>query len=202
MKGKITVLVLAAGSSTRMGQIKQLLPWAKGTLLEKVIKNAKTSGASNVLVVAGANYKEIKATMDFEGVEVIVNRRWATGLGSSVACGMHHILTKEHQSEAVLIVLADQPLMDRVYLNRLMEIYTTEKFGIVATEYKSGPGVPALFDRKYFEELTALNGDYGAKHILNKYVGDSMCIGPEGRERDIDTIEDYEELLKDTPEEE
>jgi len=196
-KPNIAILILAAGDSTRMGTPKQLLKWKNTTLLGHAIETAKKSNASKICVVLGANYEIIKAKINHYKVGILKNDGWKLGLGSSIAFGVTHLLKSDTNFDAVLIMLADQPLLDSAYLNKVLDKYKIKMNQIIATSYKSKKqGVPVLFDIIYFEELSQLNDDKGAKAILQKYSKNVSAISANNIVSDIDTLEDYEKLYK------
>ncbi|MEX0291300.1 MAG: NTP transferase domain-containing protein [Flavobacteriaceae bacterium] len=197
MNKNIAVLVLAAGAATRMGSIKQLLPWKGSTLLENALQTAVNSSARYVTLITGANAEAIINEIKIpKAVAVVFNNQWTLGLSSSINCGLHHILEGDLECDAVLMLMADQPLIDTEYLNNLISEYHKGAFGIVATSYESGPGVPVIFDRKYFEELRTLAQDKGAKSLIKANMADTFVIDPLGKERDIDTPADYSSLSR------
>ena len=194
-KPNIAILILAAGDSTRMGTPKQLLKWENTTLLGKAIETAKKANATKICVVLGANYEIIKAKINHYKVEILKNDGWKLGLGSSIAFGVTHLLESDTNFDAVLIMLADQPLIDSVYLNKVLEKYEMRKRRIVATSYNNTKqGVPVLFDATYFEELSQQNDDKGAKMILQKHSKNVSAINADNLVLDIDTLEDYNRL--------
>jgi len=121
---KHAVLILAAGASTRMGQPKQLLPWGKTTLLNHAINEAKKI-SEHVFVVLGANKELIESSLNSQ-VEIIRNPNWENGMGTSITYGIS-ILDKNEEFDSVLIMLADQPLLDSTYLNNLKKLFLTEE---------------------------------------------------------------------------
>ena len=195
MNNSIDIVILAAGAATRMGKIKQLLPWKKGTLLSNAIESALTAEARSVVVVTGANAKQITSHIKQDGVMVINNKEWTSGMGSSIRCGLKYLVNKTTDNGAVLLMLADQPLIDANYLKQLMDTYVKSEANIVATSYESGPGVPAIFDSCHFNELLELNKNYGARDIITTHISTTVSVDPEGKDKDIDTSEDYEQLL-------
>lgn len=194
---KIAILILAAGTSTRMGTPKQLLPWKGTTLLGNIIKNALAVSATNVFVVLGAYAKKIKIGVDTGNIVFIDNPNYKSGLGSSLACGIEYLIKHDHEYQAALILLCDQPLLDSAYLDSIVTAFYKGGKGIVATAYGNRAGVPAIFDRKYFSELKTLNNDFGAKKILERHNEDLLTIKPMGKEQDLDTIEDYKAFIQD-----
>jgi len=196
-KPNIAVILLAAGASSRLGAIKQLLPWKGTTLLEHSIETISNLNCSDRFVVLGANHNLIKSKIDFSKVKVLVNNEWKLGLGSSIACGANHLLQNGFEVDAVLIILADQPLIDSKYLNSLIDTFEVDEKQIIATSYGNHKkGVPALFDKAYFKELSELNADKGAKTIIDNYSENVTTVNAEHLVFDIDTREDYEKLYK------
>ena len=199
-KKQIALLIMAAGEGRRMEGIKQLLPWKKSNFLLETVKTVKQSNADTVHIVLGAYAETIKNECAFETIpelEVVVNPDWVDGLGNSIAFGVKQLINQAIVPDAVLICLADQPLVTTVYLNELISTYQTTNKTIVATQYKNKPGVPALFDKSVFEQLSQLTGDEGAKHILRQNSKDRITLEGEERIRDIDTKQEYEKLQQD-----
>ncbi|WP_425237022.1 nucleotidyltransferase family protein [Ulvibacterium sp.] len=193
----IAILVLAAGASSRMGTAKQLLPWNGANLLDSVIKNALMFCPDHVVVVLGANAEEIQAhSAHNKSVQFVFHKNWKVGLGSSIAYGVDFIQKIWQSTKAILILLGDQPLIDAEYVSQMIQTYEGSGKGIIATEYDKGVGVPAIFDRHYFSNLAQLNKDSGAKQIIKKFKNDTFLLGPSGKTMDIDTMEDYQKLIK------
>ncbi|WP_299534047.1 nucleotidyltransferase family protein [Ulvibacterium sp.] len=195
--GNITVLILAAGASTRMGTPKQLLPWNGTNLLDNAIKNASEVCPERVVVVLGANADKIKEKCSSSAdVRFVFHKNWDLGLGSSIAYGVDFIQNSLPNTKAILILLCDQPLIDSKYLDQKIQTYKNSGKGIVATEYEKGAGVPAIFGKSYFSNLAQLNKDVGAKEIIRKFKNDTLSLNPSGKTLDIDTLEDYQKLTK------
>ena len=195
MKSKastIAVLILAAGASTRMGTIKQLLPWAKTNLLGHAIEQAKNI-TEHVYVVLGANASIIKTTLGKE-IVTILNPDWQHGMGTSIAKGILEIANHK-PIENVLIMLSDQPFLDSNYLAKLVKCHQNTTQNICATNYNGKSGVPAIFNKLYFPQLAELNAEYGAKELLRNSVDDTFVVDSNGKAIDIDTLETYQQLL-------
>ncbi len=190
---KIVIVILGAGASSRMQKRKQLLKWNNTTMLEHAITTAKASNATEVKVVLGASYEEIIAEIKDKQIEYLINKDWKQGIGKSIAFGIENIAS---DFGAAIIMLADQPLIDVLYLNKLIETFQNNNSKIIATKYKNRVGVPALFGSSYFTKLQMLNGDYGAGQLLVEYEKDVLCVEASGKTVDIDTEEDYKSVLK------
>ncbi len=186
----IAILILAAGSSKRMGEIKQLLSYKETTLLGWAIEQAKASEASEVFCVLGANAERIQKRLG-DPVPWIMNHQHKEGLSSSIAAGVSAL----EDRDAVLIVLADQPGIQTADLNRLLQQYLKNPDTIVASNYGGSIGVPALFPKMYFSDLVLLKGDKGAKNYLNQHK-EGIHLIDSLRLLDIDTQEDYSKLEK------
>lgn len=194
----IAVLIMAAGQSSRMKGIKQLLPWNGTTLLQHTLNTILDIKKNKVFMVLGANSDLIEAELKLvkQPVALIKNEKWQKGLGSSIACGIDFILEQEHTIDGILICLADQPLLTDVYYKKLLQIFRTNEVAIVATKYPNKSGVPAVFSTKIAQELIHLNEDYGARRIMSKYKDNMIVLDAGEQIMDIDTPETYEHLYK------
>ncbi|MEN1784353.1 MAG: nucleotidyltransferase family protein [Bacteroidota bacterium] len=185
----VHLLILAAGASRRMGQIKQLLPWGKHTLLEQALTEAQKV-SNQVSVVLGAHAEKIKTVLPPQ-VQTIFNPAWQQGMGTSIAVGVRYVLKQKSAVNAVLVLLGDQPLLGATHLNQLLVAHQQHPDRIIATAYPKNPGVPALFPANYFGRLQQLNGDQGARKLL-QHAGQSVVqVAAVGDLKDLDTWEDY-----------
>ncbi len=193
-KDDIAILILAAGASTRMGSVKQLLPWNNSTLLENAISMAVKTTARDVITVLGANASVIQEKIKIKGSILLKNQDWHKGIGSSIACGIRVLNGREESYQGILIMLADQPMLGTEYLNKMIDTFLNQKNQVVATNYKGRAGVPAIFGASYFKELTKLTTDFGAKNMLDRDQHLITILDPDGKTADIDTPEDYKNL--------
>jgi molybdenum cofactor cytidylyltransferase len=196
-ESKITVLILAAGGSSRLGQPKQLLPWKSSNLLQHTLDTVDEINSYETVLVLGANYNEIFSEINTKEIHVVHNKSWYKGLGHSIAVGVKYIKESIPETEAILIMLADQPLISDMYLLKMISEFKTGTQQIIASTYKNKKlGVPALFDNYYFEALMQLNDDEGAKHIIKANFKKVELLVNDINNKDIDTIEDYKQLYK------
>ena len=195
-KKEVAAIVLAAGSSSRLGTSKQLLLIDGEPLIVRTTKEVLLSMVSKTLVVVGANADLHKKAIGDLDVEVVVNTNWERGMGTSIEKGLQHLLKIRPAVNAVIICVCDQPMMKRDLLNRIMETYFDSESSIVASSYGESDGVPALFGNEHFAELLNLKPEKGAKHLLKRHRNTLSRVDfPEGVV-DIDTRDDYEQFLK------
>ena len=188
---KTAILILAAGSSSRLGKAKQLILFKDKTLINHIAEEAKNAGAENVLVITGSQAEEIAQALQGSGTNILFNADWKQGMGTSIAAGVE-ALTGDHQN--VIIAVCDQPFVSANIFRALMARQEETGKGIIASAYAGTLGTPVLFHKKYFRQLQALKGDKGAKKLLFVYRDDVVSVGfPQG-ETDIDTAYDLAAL--------
>jgi molybdenum cofactor cytidylyltransferase len=191
---KVAAILLAAGSSTRMGRTKQLLPYRDETLVRWTARTALDSGCTTVLAVLGAQSAMVRTELEDLPVQLLENPQWAEGMGSSVRCGVRGALALDPDLDATVLLLADQPQVTANTINRLVETATTTAKPIVASAYSNTLGVPALFTRDIFDELSNLPSEWGAKKLIAE-GGDRVVAVPAPEAAwDIDTPENYRDL--------
>lgn len=188
------ILILAAGESKRMGEPKLLLRFNGTSLLQRAINTALATGALDTVVITGAYHKEITESLDEPIVTVLYNEHWASGMASSIRCGIRYIMTRNPGIPAVLVMVADQPFLTPAILNNLYQIYTARNAPVAACSYAGLLGTPAIFHKSNYHNLLLLEGDKGAKSIMEKRRNDIAILDfPEGAV-DIDTPLDYKKL--------
>jgi len=192
------IIILAAGSSSRMGQAKQLLPLGNKNLLSHTIDEAKMVEDALVLVILGGNYEAIAAQMPDSDTRMVHHQNWQQGMGSSISKGMEALMVEQPQLEMVILAVCDQPYLTADLLRRLVAKRHAAKKNIVASAYKETLGTPVLFSKQYFSDLAALQGKEGAKVLLQKYENDVASVPFENGGLDIDTPEDYNRLISKT----
>ena len=189
------LILLAAGASTRLQQPKQLLPYQDKNLLQHSIQTALAAPVSFVMVVSGAYAGPVLEPHD-DRLEFVANSDWKEGMGSSIRCGLSVFLTNHPETERIILMVCDQPFVSATLLQDLVEKSTKENKHIVACSYGNTIGTPVLFTKKFFSRLAGLKGDEGAKKIVLENMDQTVVIPfPEG-EIDIDTMQDYENLVQ------
>jgi len=193
---EIPVLLLAAGGSSRMGQPKQLLPWGKTTLIEHQIQSLISTG-NRVNVVLGSGADLIIPVIKDYKINVFINNSWEKGMGSSLSLGISQIMNIFPYSAGTLITLLDQPLITASYYEKMLGLFHPGLQQILASHSASGwTGVPVLFDKHYYEELTKLKKDEGAKKVIRQHEENVIVVDCDEIMEDMDTPESYELLLR------
>src|SRR5271169_5565751 len=195
-KSQVGAIVLAAGRSTRMGEAKQLLRLGESTVLGQTLENVRGAGVDEIVLVLGFSAQTIREQLPIsvtEGLKIVVNQAYEQGMASSLREGISAL---DPQTEAALVVLADQPFIRPETLNRLIEEHRRTHAQIVIPMYKGFRGNPVLLDRSVFPEVMALDGDIGCRAIFGSHLEGivKVEVGDVGILLDLDSKEDFERL--------
>src|SRR5437879_5973109 len=142
---KWIAIILAAGSSSRMGKPKQFLKIDNETLIQKAANVAMDAGAAETIVVAGLDEDMIKAELRRSAIQVIVNPHSELGMGGSLKFGVDFVTKSYRDLDATVIMVCDQPLLTSAHLQRMIDVHQATKSPIVASLYSGRNGVPVLF---------------------------------------------------------
>lgn len=164
----IAALVLAAGSSNRLGTPKQLVPIDGRPLVRHVVEAANASSCDAVAVVVGAHARRIEEAIGGLDVVTLPNARWIEGMASSIRVGVAWAAAQAF--DAVMIVVADQLRITRDHLDALVLAHREGEV-MAASRYCGVLGVPAVFPRSSYTSLMALAGDRGARDVLRATPG-------------------------------
>lgn len=192
---KNRAIILAAGSSTRMGSQKMLLPFGRSTILETVIQNCLQSSVESVMVVLGANQDEIHKIIKPLPVEVCINKDHLSGMLSSVICGFNAL---PDDTGTALVFLGDQPGISPKVTDQVIEAYNQSLHGIVIPITSHRRGHPLLVDFKYKREIGRLDLEKGLRALMHHFPEDVLEVEVDdaGILMDIDTPEDYSNAKK------
>ena len=195
MSGPIAGIILAAGTSSRLGQPKQLLQLEGRPLLQHAIDAMERSPLFEVIVVLGHQADEIAEEL-YAGdqTRVVVNEDYAQGQATSLKAGLEDV---SPEAEAVLVILGDQPAVNAKKVKAVLEGYEMSKKPIVQASYRGVAGHPTVFYRSVWPELMEIEGDKGARDLIKEHPEwlSRVELGVEAP-FDIDTPEDYQYLLE------
>lgn len=196
MESNLTgIVLLAAGASSRMGKAKQLLEFQAKSLLRCSTETALQISDA-VVVTLGARSEILLAEIADLPVQIIENKDWETGMGSSIKAGLEKLLKENKSLKSAIILVCDQPFVNADLLQKIVAEFERTNASIVACEYENTLGVPALFSQEIFPELLALNSKHGAKFLIETHLSNVVRVPfPEGA-FDVDTPEDYERLIE------
>jgi molybdenum cofactor cytidylyltransferase len=177
-----------------MGRPKQLLPYNGKSLLEHTVDIANDTDANPVIVVLGANAALLENEIAEKKVHPVENKDWQEGMASSIRCGLKTLMKIAPLSDAVILMVCDQPYISSPLLNKLIATQKTTGKLIVTSQYENTIGPPALFYKTVFPALLELKGDAGARKIVEQHYQDTATVlFPRGNV-DIDTEADYKAL--------
>ncbi len=185
---EIVGLVLGAGMSSRMGQLKQLLPLAGEPALRRVARQAMEA-LPKVIVVLGYRAAEVRPALAGLEVEVVVNQAYANGMTSSVQCGMR----AAGSARGFIVCLGDQPSLQRATIGRVVAGARESGRGLVIPTYKGRRGHPIFLGCGYLEAVLALLPEQGLNQVTRGYPADTLEVEVEEAEilDDMDTPADY-----------
>lgn len=190
----IGIILLAAGASTRLGQPKQQLVYQGQTLLQHALTAARESGSQPIVVVLSNQSKIINPLEDDTGLTMVQNPDWEEGMASSIRCGLAGILEIYPGLAGVILLVCDQPFVTGELLRRLVARKAETQKPIVACSYQNTLGTPVLFDKTFFPDLLALNGQQGAKKLVYQHPDKVAAVDFPLGYIDIDTPADYAAL--------
>ena len=184
-------VLLAAGGSSRLGYPKQLLRDPVRPLLLRAVDAALTVAPDRVVVVVGANSLRMRSILvrNFGDLPVVFNGAWEQGISTSLRAGIGVL---PHPARGALIMLTDQVRIDTSDLARLASEWRRQPSVAVAARYKGEIGVPAILPRRLWPRLRELEGDRGAKALLED--GRTKLVDMPAAAVDIDTAEDRRRL--------
>jgi molybdenum cofactor cytidylyltransferase len=191
----IGIIILAAGSSSRFGDIKQLSLYQDKTFIRHTVTIAKKV-IKKVVVVLGANAEKIKKEIEDSDVVFVFNKDWEEGMSSSIRSGLSAFIGMNPNAEAAIFMVCDQPFVSSALLNELIVKRGQTNRQIIASAYQGTAGTPVLFEKTFFPALLNLKGQSGAKKIIERNNDSTIRIPFPLGYVDIDTKEDYELLQK------
>jgi molybdenum cofactor cytidylyltransferase len=190
---QISLILLAAGESSRLGSPKQLLVYRGKNLFQHTIDLTQLLDIET-FVVLGAFKEEILAWVNVYKANVVENVAWSEGLASSIRCGLSEVLKTNPETEAIILLLSDQPFLTIEILKEIIEKYYDSGQSIIHCSYGDASGPPTLFHKSLFPYLMELKGGQGAKKVVEMFPDRVGYVDfPKGR-FDIDTAADYQQL--------
>lgn len=196
IRRRIGAIILAAGQSRRMGQPKVLLPWGRSTIIRQIVESVVKLGLHETVIVAGEWLDEITNQVAGLPVRVVQNPRFFEGeMLSSLRIGLQAMWVT---SDACMVVLGDQPWIDKSIVESLLDAYNTGRGKIIAPSYKHRRGHPLIIDRTFWQQIVDLPPGSAPRDVLraNEQSIHHVEVDSEAILRDIDTPDEYERARK------
>jgi molybdenum cofactor cytidylyltransferase len=194
---RVGAVVLAAGMSSRMGQMKVLLPWEGNRPIIRVIADRlKRMRMDDIVIVTGHMAEQVRDALEKEPVRFVHNKEYREGdMLSSLQTGLRAL---GPEISAALVVLGDQPQLDNRIVLQVMNAYAEGRGTIVAPSYQQRRGHPILLDRMYWPEILELPRGAAPRDVINAHADQIYYVNVETDSilRDIDTPADYQEARK------
>ncbi len=189
---RVAAVVLAAGSSSRLGQAKQLVPIAGRPALAYTLDALRASSVDRIVLVLGHAADEIAAALDLTNVSVVRNEAYAEGQSTSVRAGIKAL---GDDVGAALMVVGDQPMLSPAVVDAVVAAYRQTGGPFIVPVYEDEWGNPVLLARAAWPLIEHLKGDTGARPILRKHMDMVLEVPvPGALLDDIDTMEDYSRI--------
>jgi len=190
----LAAVILAAGRSSRMGSFKPLLPFGRGTVIERVIATVREAGVETLRVVVGWQMDLLIPVLERHGVPWIRNERFEEGMYSSIQAGVQSLPA---DAAAFFILPGDMPLVQSATLSRLMAEWDQQPSGILYPCHEGRRGHPPLIASFYIREILRDAPSGGLREILAHHAREAReieCADP-GILVDLDTAEQYRQSL-------
>ena len=196
MSGFISGVVLAAGTASRLGAPKQLLPWRGTTLLEWVVRQAENSPLDEVIAIVGHESAAVRQKVRFERARIVEAPDFHKGCSASIRAGLEEI---SPNADAAVLILGDQPGIQSAALAAVIEGWRSIQAPVVRISYRGQSGHPVLLSRTIFPEIRELHGDKGVWRLLEAHPGWVHEIEMDlPSPADINRWEDYEKSASTT----
>jgi molybdenum cofactor cytidylyltransferase len=190
--GGVAGVVLAAGSSSRMGENKLLLPLEGSTVLRRAVATAVAGGLDPVLVVIGHESERARAELAGLACEPVLNPDHSRGINSSLCAGISAV---PGGCAAAVVMLADMPFVTAEMIGAVVERFRSGGAPLVLSVYGDVLAPPTLYARALFPELSALEGEGCGKRVMKRHRGEALEIAwPAAKLADLDVPADVDRI--------
>jgi molybdenum cofactor cytidylyltransferase len=187
----LSILIPAAGASKRLGQLKQLVQYKTGSLIQNAVTAAHSIAPREIIVITGSNAKAVKDAVQQTPVRWIHNPHWSTGMGRSIALGAAAI---SPESIGLMIFLCDQWRIQTQDLSELAGIWQSDPKRIVCAEADGLLMPPAIFPSGCFRQLRELEGNQGAQILFQAHSELLRPVPLKNAVFDLDTVAQLAQL--------
>lgn len=191
MSENLSILIPAAGASTRLGQAKQVIQFKGSTLLQRAVDCANAVDAIELIVVTGAHQEIITNSVTDASVQWLYNPDWQQGMGTSIAAGVSAL---DSASDGVLIFLCDQWALKADDLQLMVDSWHSDP-GRIVTAISGGQTMPpVIFPSRWYQQLKQLSGEQGARYIIRQHPSMLTTVEMDNASFDLDTREQLRAL--------
>jgi molybdenum cofactor cytidylyltransferase len=193
----IAAIIPAAGTSARMGaRNKLLLEFAGASLIERAVDTLASCDIDEIVVVVGHEAEKVSERLEGKRVTIVHNPRYGEGMSTSIKAGLAAV---SPEAGAIVIHLADQPLLEPGDVNRLIEAFAEARDAgksIVVPFHQGRRGNPVILDARHRDAISEVVGDVGCRRVIEQNPDEVFVVEMDTDHvvRDVDRIEDYEAL--------
>jgi molybdenum cofactor cytidylyltransferase len=173
----LAAVILSAGSSSRMGRPKALLPYREGTFLEHLIEVTRHPRIGVKRVVLGAGAEVIRTVAKLDPSLIVLNPDWEQGQLSSICAGLRSL--EGIDIDGIVLCPVDHPLVSARLIGELVLRFYESKKGIVLPTYNGRRGHPVIFSKTFFRELLAAPKEKGARAVVWAHAADVLEVPTE-----------------------
>jgi molybdenum cofactor cytidylyltransferase len=192
---KIAGAILAAGTSSRMGCNKLLLPYGEHTVIGEILCQMQKSDLDDILVITGFEREYVERLIQKDHndrIRIIFNENFELGRAESIKCAVRSI---GDQTDALLFMVGDKPTIRTELINRAISEFKRKLPDILYVKTPAGRGHPIIFSRRLFAALLKLEGDTVGDEIITEYTDGVVELSDTETQADVDTIDDYRMLI-------
>ena len=190
--GPVAGILLAAGTSSRMGRNKMLFELNGESVLRGAARRALAAGLSPLLVVLGHEAEKARPELDGVPCQIVINPNYEQGINSSLKSGISAVPA---EVQAAVVMLADMPFVTPEMITGLIDRYRKSEAPLVISDYEGVNAPPMLYDNSLFDELLAMTGEGCGRQVVKRHREEAEVLAwSPSALADIDVPEDYEKL--------
>ncbi len=190
--GPVAGILLAAGTSSRMGRNKMLFELNGESVLRGAARRALAGGLSPLLVVLGHEAEKSRVELDGLPCQIVINPNYEQGINSSVKAGISALPAG---TQSTVVMLADMPFVAPEMIRGLIDRYRESEAPLVISDYEGVNAPPMLYDRSLFAELLTMTGEGCGRQVVRRHREEAEVLSwPASALADMDVPEDYERL--------
>jgi molybdenum cofactor cytidylyltransferase len=190
--GPVAGILLAAGTSSRMGRNKMLFELNGESILRGAARRALAAGLSPLLVVLGHEAEKSRGELDGLPCQIVINPNYEQGINSSLKSGISAVPA---EAQAAVVMLADMPFVTPEMIAGLIDRYRSSEAPLVISDYEGVNAPPMLYDKSLFTELLAMTGEGCGRQVVKRHREEAEVLAwPVAALADMDVPEDYERM--------